>query len=656
MRVLRRLFTTALCALLILASLAVPAAASESPGRTIKVGVTGKMAPLLYIDEEGKSRGAFTDMMAYIADRSGYKIEYVKYKLSYQALSALETSEIDAVLGVFPEKLTPYPNLEMSRDLYTAPLCIASSNATKVGDYGLFGAYEMDSIDFKLIDILDVDFVNGLTSQELVLDYLIYGPSYRILVVRDCVVYRLNHDNLTKNYTIQSGNVSYVNYGIALRSDNGVINNAINGGISSLRNGNQYDTILTAWGIQNEIEAANAKWFKTIAIVIAVAGTVVLLFVGISMRLRVLVRIKTAELSEKLDELEHSSSLRNVLLEKSSAGSMVLKLDGTILFMNDAMRQLAGFTNDEDIKNVKELGFVNNVWEIARPEMDSPELYTERDADGKQRIYRYQNHRTAHPDERVFIMEDITREEAEKQEAYEKDKNKALNRIIAGVAHEIKNPLTTIRNFAILIDKKGSTESFQKAFREYVPGEVDRISKMIETLINYARPPRQQKSRISVSDLVKDSIGLSYLSAKKNIDVKYDIANDMYIYVNSDQVRQALINLMLNSMETVEAKMEQPEFAGLPRNISISSYRNGGDVVIEIYDDGMGMSEDNVRLCTDPFFTTKKNGTGMGLALTKQFIQENGGSLEIESKQGEYTRMKMIFKEDTNNETDSMDH
>ena len=68
------------------------------------------------------------------------------------------------------------------------------------------------------------------------------------------------------------------------------------------------------------------------------------------------------------------------------------------------------------------------------------------------------------------------------------------------------------------------------------------------------------------------------------------------------------------------------------------------------------MSEDDILQCTDPFFTTKKKGTGMGLALTKQYVRENDGRLEIESTLGEYTRMKMIFKEAGEHEAHRMDH
>ena len=136
-----------------------------------------------------------------------------------------------------------------------------------------------------------------------------------------------------------------------------------------------------------------------------------------------------------------------------------------------------------------------------------------------------------------------------------------------------------------------------------------------------------------------------------------EVPADVYLYANGDQLRQALVNLLINSIEAVEAKVAAGEApAGANLSIRITGYRSGGEFILAIYDEGSGMSEEDILQCTDPFFTTKRKGTGMGLALTKQYVRENNGRLEIESVLGEYTRMKMIFKEDTEDEAHRMDH
>ena len=379
-------------------------------------------------------------------------------------------------------------------------------------------------------------------------------------------------------------------------------------------------------------------------------------------RLRELVSEQTLELNQKVQQLEQAGNLRNRLVEHSPGGSMLVRRDGAILLINSVARAMAGLQEgDPQPENVQTLPVFGPVWEKAQPffqrSMDAPELIVLTAGGRDKHTYRYQCHRTNTREEMVLLVEDVTWEERRKQEIFEERKNQTLNRIIAGVAHEIKNPLMSIRTFASLITAQGDDPEFQTAFREYVPKEVDRISKMIETLINYARPPREHKEVIRVSELVRDCMSLAYLSSKKNIPMECDVPEDVSVYANGDQLRQALVNLMINAIEAVENKMNLPDAGdGEDLFVRVTGYREDGRFVLEIYDRGSGMSEEAILQCTDPFFTTKKSGVGMGLALCKQYVRENDGQLEIESVLGRFTKMRMILKEETGYETQRVDH
>lgn len=141
---------------------------------------------------------------------------------------------------------------------------------------------------------------------------------------------------------------------------------------------------------------------------------------------------------------------------------------------------------------------------------------------------------------------------------------------------------------------------------------------------------------------------LAYVYAKK-IEVKSDIDFTLCLNMDKDQYRRVLINFLLNAIQSVEEKTERG-CADADLGVAMSIYRDGDQVVTQVNDTGIGMSEEELRQCTEPFFTTKKKGTGMGLALAKQFIKENGGRFEIESKEGVGTSVRMIFTEDTDNE------
>ena len=252
--------------------------------------------------------------------------------------------------------------------------------------------------------------------------------------------------------------------------------------------------------------------------------------------------------------------------------------------MNSVARSMAGVSEEAaPAENIRDLPVFGNIWEKAAPgagiTMERPALITLDTEEAGRRTYRYQCHATSTPEDTVLLVEDVTREEREKQEIFEESKNQSLNRIIAGIAHEIKNPLMSIRAFASLIRRQGDDPEFQASFGEYVPKEVDRINRLIETLINYARPPRGQKERILIGDLIEDCVCLAYVSAKKEIVLQCEVSARAYVYGNKDQLRQALINLLINSIESVEAKLSAGDAPARMRiRLPACGQRGGGGV------------------------------------------------------------------------------
>ena len=114
--------------------------------------------------------------------------------------------------------------------------------------------------------------------------------------------------------------------------------------------------------------------------------------------------------------------------------------------------------------------------------------------------------------------------------------------------------------------------------------------------------------------------------------------------VNRDQIKQALLNLLINSIESVEERLVlEPDSRP---SILVTVVKENGTVRISVRDEGTGMSDESIQNCIEPFYTTKKTGTGMGLSLAKQFVTENGGQFHLNSQLNVYTEISMLFKED----------
>ena len=640
--------------------------------QTLRVGICPDAPPYQFQDDNGRLTGMHIDFLNYIGYLKGYTMDYVSFQRASDAVTALEKGEVDAVLGALPVDVLNNERVRFTDTLYTSSVCMvvpkdaADRNLDQFGRNSRFHiAFELGTVTFSHLSHFWMSQNQVVGSQQQLYDILLSGRVDAVVCVRESMLYMLENEGIRESFTVLHEGIADLEHMLLVRSADRALLDILNDAIVSLRTSGFYGQTVNQWMVDLALQDMQGRMRVLIygaLVILVVAGIVIINDRYLNKRLRELVSEQTLELNKKVQQLEQAGNLRNRLVEHSPGGNMLVSRDGTILLINSVARDMAGLQDDAPQPDtVRDLPVFGPIWEKAQPyfqqAMDAPELIV-LTADGRDKhTYRYQCHRTNTWEEMVLLVEDVTGEERRKQEIFEERKNQTLNRIIAGVAHEIKNPLMSIRTFASLITAQGDDPEFQTAFREYVPKEVDRISKMIETLINYARPPREHKDVIRVSELVRDCMSLAYLSSKKNIPIECDVPEDVSVYANGDQLRQALVNLMINAIEAVENKMQQTDGdSGEPLFVRVTGYRENGHFVLEIYDRGSGMSEEDILQCTDPFFTTKKSGVGMGLALSKQYVRENNGQLEIESVLGQFTKMRMILKEETDYETQRVDH
>ena len=366
------------------------------------------------------------------------------------------------------------------------------------------------------------------------------------------------------------------------------------------------------------------------------------------------VRAKANEIRQQMLQLEAGNRLRNLLIYEYPNSILLLRQDGEVLMMNPRAERVGGIASvawDEphDPVLMKDLAVFRDIWAIGSQnglgEMESSVVLPVINKNGQQKQYRYQYFTLNQQKDCALLVEDVTEEENRRNEIYEANKNQTLNRLIAGIAHEIKNPLMSIQAFASIIREQGNDKDFQESFAQYVPQEVGRINRLIESLINYAKPVNGIKERVDAQRLTNECVYLVSASVKnKQITFSCHNAVSAYIQVNRDQIKQALLNLLINSIESVEERLAlEPDSRP---SILVTVVKENGTVRISVRDEGTGMSDESIQNCIEPFYTTKKTGTGMGLSLAKQFVTENGGQFHLTSQLNVYTEISMLFKED----------
>ncbi|MBU0481972.1 MAG: PAS domain-containing protein [Proteobacteria bacterium] len=232
---------------------------------------------------------------------------------------------------------------------------------------------------------------------------------------------------------------------------------------------------------------------------------------------------------------------------------------------------------------------------------------------------------------RVLLVHDITRLKKLESEISRNERFIALGKMAAGVAHEVRNPLSSIKGFATLIGSRFPENSEEYHTAQLMISESERLNRSISALLNYARPAELDLCEVNIGNLVRDSLQLVDADAGES-GVEIIISNTLahpVVTSDPDRLKQILLNLVLNSLQAM------PDGGTL--TVSLARGSGADEYKIQVQDTGCGIAEKDMAHVTDPYFTTRKDGTGLGLSLALKNIEELGGNLEIQSEVGSGT-------------------
>lgn len=239
------------------------------------------------------------------------------------------------------------------------------------------------------------------------------------------------------------------------------------------------------------------------------------------------------------------------------------------------------------------------------------------------------------PAGKIMLMRDVTSIRQLEKEVARSRHLSSISSLAAGVAHEIRNPLSSIKGFAVYLKEKLSADADDKKTADIIIEEVERLNRVISQLIEFARPLELKKEKALFSDLIKHAIKLISAEAQKNqiiinIDMKYDAPP---IEVDPDKIKQVLLNIFLNSLAAMKK--------GGKLDISLAPEKENLCVVIS--DTGIGIEKMELPRIYDPYFTSKPEGTGLGLAVVQKIMEAHGGEILVESIAGQGTKVFLRF-------------
>jgi polar amino acid transport system substrate-binding protein len=236
----------------------------------------------------------------------------------------------------------------------------------------------------------------------------------------------------------------------------------------------------------------------------------------------------------------------------------------------------------------------------------------------------------------LITLADRSEERMLEKKLATQEKMRALGQLVAGVAHEVRNPLTSVKTFIDLLPRKYEDPTFRKELLKHVPEALKRMNRIVESLLDYARPKYPQKLSFDLETFIQSVVAIIEPTLKKQgVRLYLEIEPGMQLYSDPDQIKQVMLNLLLNALDAMETSIK--------KKLSIRAEIENGMGNIYVADTGRGIDELEIPHILEPFYTTKKHGVGLGLALCYQWIQENNGEINIETKKGCGTTITLIL-------------
>ena len=251
----------------------------------------------------------------------------------------------------------------------------------------------------------------------------------------------------------------------------------------------------------------------------------------------------------------------------------------------------------------------------------------------------------------IVLFRDITDEKASLAAMMQAKQLASLGEMAAGIAHEINNPINGIINYGQILTNKSAKGSQADDIAVRIVKEGDRIARIVEGLLSFARQKKEEKTLVSVKKILSDALTLTGAQMRKDkINIKKNISGNLPdIVAQPNEIEQVFVNIISNARYALNQKYPGSSVQKTLEITGVTMKSNGKNnhVRLSFRDNGTGIPANIIDKVMNPFFSTKNNvkcsGTGLGLSLSLGIVEEHNGRLTIESREGEYTTVSIAL-------------
>ncbi|MCF6249301.1 MAG: ATP-binding protein [Desulfobacula sp.] len=226
----------------------------------------------------------------------------------------------------------------------------------------------------------------------------------------------------------------------------------------------------------------------------------------------------------------------------------------------------------------------------------------------------------------LMIIRDKTELNRLKNEMEQNKRLAAIGRLAAGVAHEIRNPLSSLKGYATFFKEIFDADSQNHTIADVMIKEVDRLNRVVSELVELAKPVAISRNPVDLGELILENAQqIAYEPDAQKIDIRTNIDPDLpAIHADADRLKQVLLNLCLNSIQAMDGSGTL--------GVTLTKAPSSEKIIICISDTGTGIKKEDIPSIFEPYFTTKLSGTGIGLAIVHNIVKAHQGKIEVKSK------------------------
>ena len=366
----------------------------------------------------------------------------------------------------------------------------------------------------------------------------------------------------------------------------------------------------------------------------------------------------TERLKKSETKIFKMQKLQRSIIESTTFGIITLTYPNEYIFINQRAREILDIDKEvSSTTGAKELGLYSRVLELLN------QTWQEK----KEKTYLYEIKtevlQIAVEINTVFIkgdnseekgvlcnLQDVTERLKVEEGMARLDRLAFLGEMAAGVAHEIRNPLTGIKMNTQVLQKrlKGDADANKFEFMNRIIKEIDRLDKIVLDLLEFSNPNKTEKSFINASSAITEALNMltGFIKDKKINIIRYE-TDGVFFEFDRGQFKQVVINLLLNAIQ----------FSEPGQQVIIRTSAKNMNVILSVEDFGCGIEEQNIEKIFNPFYTTISKGTGLGLSVVQRLVRDNNAQIKVYSKAGAGTTFEIIkpFREGDNSE-ESIDY